>query len=409
MMATISFGIVVRRNKLIELFISDAQTTLKCYESPLLLRYNDRLSSCQRLGMSLKGVAAMFGITGWNSRLKFGPYSASLLLFLILPASAIAQLGPNGIDDDPASGMRNGNNTIVGQLIFPAGRRQERRFTVRLSSVRVGEFSTMTDNNGVFTFRRLREGAYFITIDAGKEYVPAQETVDLFDNRPRTTTIQIELRVRPNVNAKPGVVNATFAGIPKTAIDLYQKGLAAAAAGSNEQAIESFKAALAIHPAFILALNELSAAYLNLNDLGKAQEALETALRYEPNHATLRLNYGYVLLLTGQVVESERQLRRAVQANSSSSMAHSYLGLLLIKLRRFDEAENELRQAIEVGGSAGITAYRYLGALYIEKGEISKAIKELEIYLKLAPNARDAEHVRAKVKELQEQLPANKQ
>lgn len=360
-------------------------------------------------GLVLKGVSAMSCVSRVNLRFKITFCSSIfLLVLLILPASARAQLGNNGIDDDPASGIRSGNNTIVGRVIFPPGRRQERRFTVRLSSVRVGEFSTMTDDNGVFTFRRLREGSYFIRVEAGKDYLPAQETVDLYDNRPRTITIQIDLRARPNANAKPGVVNATLAGIPKTAIDLYQKGLAAAAAGNHEQAIESFKAALAIHPAFIAALNELSGVYLNLNDLRKSQEALETALRYEPNHATLRLNFGYVLLLKGQFGDSERELRQAIQSNNSSSMAHSYLGLLLIKLRRFDEAEKELRQAIELGGSAGITAYRYLGALYTEKGEISKAIKELEMYLKLAPKARDVEQVRAKVKELHALLPVNK-
>lgn len=351
----------------------------------------------------------MSSVSDENLRFKITVCSSIFLLaLLILPASTSAQLGNNGIDDDPASGIRSGNNTIVGRVIFPPGRRPERRFTVRLSSVRVGEFSTMTDDNGVFTFRRLREGSYFLMIEAGKEYLPAQETVDLYDNRARTITVQIDLRLRPNVTAKPSVIDAALANVPKAAIELYKKGVASAAAGDAKKAIEAFKAALAVYPRFLLALNELSALYVNINELEKAQEALATALSNEPNNATLRLNYGYVLLLREQFADAERELRQAVRSNDNSPAAHSYLGLVLTRLGRFDEAEKELRRAIGLGGGPGITAHRYLGALYGEKGEFGKAIAELETYIKLAPNARDVEQVRAKIKELQARLQDKK-
>src|SRR5216683_2277071 len=118
------------------------------------------------------------------------------LFALVCDPAVRAQIGSSGIDSDPASGMRQGRNTIV-----------------RLSSVRVGEFSTMTDDNGVFAFRRLREGSYFITVEAGKDYLSTSETVDLFDNNGRTVTVQIQLRAKPTTaNNKPAVVNATLAG-----------------------------------------------------------------------------------------------------------------------------------------------------------------------------------------------------
>src|SRR2546425_7065847 len=113
--------------------------------------------------------------------------------------------------------------------------------------------------------------------------LPAQETVDLFDNRPRTTTVQIELRLRPTATTRPAVVNAALAGVPKAALELYQKGIASAGAGDNKNAIEELKAAVALYPAFVPALNELSALYVNINELQKAEEALITALTYEPN------------------------------------------------------------------------------------------------------------------------------
>src|SRR2546425_10231608 len=255
----------------------------------------------------------MFTVSACMTRLRSAVYFSGYLGFLLsLAATTQAQLGSTGVDDDRSSGMR-GENTVVGKVIFPPGRQPDRRCTVRLSSVRVGEFPTMTDDSGVFTFRRLREGSYFITVEAGKDYLPAQETVNLFDNRPRTTTVQIELRLRPTATTRPAVVNAALAGVPKAALELYQKGIASAGAGDNKNAIEELKAAVALYPAFVPALNELSALYVNINELQKAEEALITALTYEPNNATLRLNYGYVLLLQERFVDSERELHRAIE------------------------------------------------------------------------------------------------
>ncbi len=325
---------------------------------------------------------------------------ACLMLALVFAVNARAQIGGTGIDDDRASGMRSGANTIVGQVVFPQSERPNRRFTVRLSSVRIGEFSTMTDDNGTFTFRRLIAGSYFITVEAGRDYLPAQQTVDLYDNRAQTTTVQIELRPRPAANAKPAVVNAALSDVPKPAVDLYQKGLAAAAAGDVKAAVENYKAALNIYPRFVLALNELSALYVNQHDLGNAEHALNQALEIEPNNAILRMNYGYVLLLRERFADADRELLKAITLRNDLATAHLYRGRALIRLSKFDDAEAELNRTVTLGGNASVTAYRYLGALYSERGEKEKAIAALEKYLKLAPNAKDADQVRGVIKQL---------
>lgn len=329
------------------------------------------------------------------------------LFVLVCDAAVRAQIGSSGIDSDPASGMRHGRNTIVGQVIYPSGSQVDRHMTVRLSSVRVGEFSTMTDDNGVFAFRRLREGSYFITVEAGKEYLSTSETVDLFDNSGRTVTVQIQLRARPAPTNKPAVVNAAIAGVPKAALELYQQGMQLAAAGKSREAIEKLKSAVSLYPQFVMALNEMSALYISLAELEFAADALSAALKIEPNNPILRLNYGYVLLLRERFADAERELSRAIQLKDELVAAHLYRGRVLIRLRNFDEAEKELDRALSLGGAAGIVAYRYLGALHSERGETGKAISALENYLKLTPNAKDSEQVKAIIRQLQEEA-ANK-
>ena len=350
-----------------------------------------------------KGVPIMLAMSRVYRHRRLLPIlPGSLTLLIICAAAAQGQLTSPGIDNDPMSGMRQGTNTIVGQVIFPPNHDPSRRYTVRLSSVRVGEFSTMTDDNGLFTFRRLREGSYFVTIEAGKEYQPAQETVDFYDNRGRTATVQIELRLRPNVIGKPGVLNAALAGVPKAAIEHYQKGVVASAAGDLAKAVEELKAAVELYPSFVLALNELSAVYVNQSNMAAAQQALASAIKYEPNNATLHLNLGYVLMLDNKFADADHELQRALQLNEMSALAHVFRGRVLIRLGKLADAEAELKKAQVIGGDPGVLAYRYLAELYSQQGETAKAIDALETYLKQRPNAKDAGEIRKIIADLQQ-------
>ena len=128
----------------------------------------------------------------------------------------------------------------------------------------VGEFSTFTDDNGLFTFRRLREGTYYVKVEAGQDFQPATETVDFFDKLNRINHVQIQLRPKPAAANKPGVLDAALAGVPKNALELFQKGIQLAAAGNKREAIEKLKAAVSLYPQFVIALNEMSALYINL-------------------------------------------------------------------------------------------------------------------------------------------------
>src|SRR5216684_3628714 len=335
-------------------------------------------------------------------------FSCALVSAMLLPAAAKSQIRSPEIDTDPSSGLKRGTNTIEGQVFDSSGRPLKKPCTVRLNSVNVGEFSTMTDDSGLFTFRRLKEGTYYLKVEAGEDYQAAAETVDFFDNRNRTETVQIQLRPKPPAaNNKPAVVNAALASVPKAALDLYQQGAQLAAAGKNREAIEKFKSAVSLYPQFVVALNEMSAAYINLGELEPATNALEAAIKIEPNNPTLRLNYGYVLMLKERFADSERELSRAIQLKDELVAAHLYRGRVLIRLRNYDEAEKELNRTLSLGGASGVMAYRYLGALYSERGETSKAIAALENYLKLTPKAKDSDQVRAIIRQLQEDA-ANK-
>ena len=343
----------------------------------------------------------------------------AFVLISLLAATSQAQ-SDAGIDSDPGDPGTGGRNTIQGRVYFPSGRQMNKRLRVRLASVRGPELSVMTDDNGAFTFRRLAGGSYRLTVEAGKEYETATETVDIFDpafrsRRDRagqTITVQIQLQLKRGdaaVTGKPAVVNASLAGIPKPARELYEKALLAAQAGDHKKAIEQLRDALALHPDFALAFNELGVQYLKLGQSDKAAEAFRSALKIAPDLLILHLNYGIVLLQQKRYGEAEAELRLALERDEASATAHLYRGRALIGLRRYDEAEKELQRAISLGGDEVSMAHRYLGAIYIEQGKTEQAVSELETYLRLAPKAKEAEQIREIIKQLRAQATTRKQ
>jgi tetratricopeptide (TPR) repeat protein len=325
-----------------------------------------------------------------------------LVWLLALSGRAQAQMG--GVDPDPSSPGSGGRSTIQGRIYYPSGRTMDKRLRVRLTGLRIGDFFTMTDDNGDFSFRRIAGGSYVISVDAGKEYEPVNETVDIIEVRgqfPRSYNLQIQLRLRQvSLNEKPKVISADLAAVPKPAVDLYETALATARAGDSKKAIEKLKDALSLHPDFLLALNELGIQYWKTGQLNKSAEVFRSALKLSPDGFSLRLNYGIVLVHLKRYNEAEPELRRATQRNDGSASAHYYLGRALANSQRYEEAEKELRRALSIGGDEANSAHRYLGAIYNDRGDTNRAINELETYLKLVPSAKDAEQIREIIRSL---------
>ena len=341
-----------------------------------------------------------------------GPAALLLLQLALLAAAAPAPAQVGGTDNSGTGG----DHTIQGRLVGPSGRRSELRLKVRLQSSGFGDLYVFSDANGSFRFTSLRPGSYTVVVEGGDEFETARETVLLESSTIRTNrgvigtpfnrpiTLQIYLRPKrdPSSLAQPGVLNAALAGVPKPAAELYHRGLEAARKGENERAADLLRQAVEAHPHFALALGELGVLYLKLKRPEKAAEALSASLKLAPEEHSTLLAYGRALLDLGRAGEAEGQFRKALKKNAASPWARFYLGVILLKRREFDEAERELRAAAGAAGGGGeiAMAHYYLGGIYWERKEYRRAADELETFLKLAPDAREAARVRSTIKEL---------
>jgi len=336
----------------------------------------------------------------------------AIISLLLLPTAVLAQ--GNG----RASTGTDGIHTIQGYIYFPSGRRAEGQIVVKLQSYTSGEITVVPDSSGAFTFTQLAPGNYTVVVNAGDDYEIARENV-YFDSdinmsriggarvpsSPQRSTVMIHLQLKNTPHVKPGVVNAALAEVPDNARKLFERGIDEARTGDAAKAAASLKEAVTLYPNFPLALNELGVQYLKLGQTAKAIEALKNAVKLNPEAFGARLNLGIALLEAKQFAEAEAQLREALKLNSSLATAHMYLGLCFLRTNRFDEAEKELLSAIQGSGNQLGMAQYYLGGIYWKKHDYPKAVAALEDYLRLTPNAHDADRVRATIKDLRSRTP----
>ena len=329
------------------------------------------------------------------------PGLSLVLISLFVVVRVTAQGIPQGAaSTDTGFG---GVNTISGMILSSSGQRIQRRVSVRLRTMTRGDRISTSDENGNFVFRGLPSGDFVVVIDKEQEFEPFSQTVSVIQPRgmpPQTYHLSIRLVLKERAEAKPGVINAEFANVPKRALDHYNKGAEHASKGDYPGAIEELKLAIQEHPSFMLAFNELGVQYLKLNQLENADEAFQSALKITPDSLAALVNRGIANFMMKRYGEAVPILRKALKKNDQSAVAHYFLGQSLANLGLFDDAEKELLESVRLGTEEMKEAHRILAIIYMSRGAKKQAAAELEAYLKLAPTAPDAEKLREKIKEL---------
>ena len=289
-----------------------------------------------------------------------------------------------------------GIHTIKGRVFFPDDQAANVRLKVRLESANTfGGHTAVTDEDGRFIFTRLEAGPYTVVVEGDKVYETAREPVAIDREASpggRTIDVPIYLKLK--------AVSAALAGVPKPALDLYNKAQESIRAGDSKTAIEHLEKAVSIYANFSQAFSDLGVQYLRVGQIDKAAEALATAVKLAPVDFRPRLNLGIALLNQKKFPEAEEQLRVALTKNPSSPLAHMYLGMVLMNQKKLDEAQKELEVAtVSKSNEVGV-AHKYLGGIYWGRRDYKKAADELETYLQMVPKASDAERTRAAIKEL---------
>ena len=324
---------------------------------------------------------------------------AILLAVTIGYSTALVTAQITGGINETTNTRHGGNNYIAGTIFAPDGFPINRRMRVKLNSPNWGDTIITTDERGQFVFSGVSSGTYTVIIDSEKEYQNVSQAVEIIRDKnivPETYTVTIRLREvdSPKSTTKPSVVNAANAGVPKKALEFYDKAAELARAKDYPGAIRELKLAVEEYPSYVSALSLIGMLHMRLNELDKADDAFKAALKIDPEAYEPLLNRSITLYKLSKFKDAESLLRKTLKVNAESAAAYYWLGRTLNKLGKNDDAEKAFLACTEKSPGEFKEAHRVLAAIYLDKGKPDHVVEQLEIYLKLVPTAPDAENLR---------------
>jgi tetratricopeptide (TPR) repeat protein len=217
---------------------------------------------------------------------------------------------------------------------------------------------------------------------------------------------------------------------PDNALGHYNYGTELRGVGRNEEAIASFRQAVALDPGYVNAHNNLGNAVLEVEGLEAAVPHYRDAIALDPTHAKAHYNLATTLFKLGDAQTAEAHFRRAIESrpgfaaaqyglgvalersgdsegalaayraalasNPRLASAHLNAGRLLHARGADDEAEAYLATALQLRPRHART-WRNASTLRADQGRIDEAIELLRYSISLEPDYAPA---RARLEEL---------
>ncbi len=273
-------------------------------------------------------------------------------------------------------------------------------------------FRVRTDATGRYIFRNLSFGTFQVRIvTSGTNFVGQTVRVQLFPATMQGTGSHFEQQdFILKTAAETKGVSATTArtvfaqDVPVAARKLFETAVVRFDSNDPETGIIKIKEALEILPTYYLALERLGVEYLKSKKLDLAGVTLKKALDVNPNGAPSLYALGVVQYQTKQWEAAVEVLQRSIILEPESSNApfiNLYLGLALLKTDKAVKAEQHLKKAIETGGERiPPDVHMHLAEFYGKNNRYKEAADELELFLKLVPDARDSANIRNLITQL---------
>lgn len=308
-----------------------------------------------------------------------------------LPAAA--QVSSSDIGSAPSS--RRGRYSVTGTVREAEGNRPLESVEVVLSTLTSGvAASTFTNSNGNFAFSDVPAGTYYLVVHE-EGYQRLQEELN-FSSRPPSG---IELSLRPVVLFDRVPVGDTVSKrqllIPRRAREAMERGLSLLHGKSDYRgSLSQFQRAVREYPPYYEAYAQMGVAYLNLGDTAQSEKMLRTSIemsdrRYPDALFTLAAVYS----AQKHFAQAEPVAREAVKLVPESWQANHELARALQGLDQGAAAEASALQALRADPENSQT-HLLLANIHLRMRNFAALIRDLDKYLELVPDGRDAEQAR---------------
>lgn len=118
--------------------------------------------------------------------------------------------------------------------------------------------------------------------------------------------------------------------------------------GLLDKAIDEFKIAISLDPAFVIAYQDLGLCYYNKELLDEAIGEFEKALKLGLNQPEIYINLGACLIGKKQYREAIDYIQEAIKTEPMSTKAYYNLGVAYANMKNYTEAKKTWEKALEI-------------------------------------------------------------
>jgi tetratricopeptide (TPR) repeat protein len=298
------------------------------------------------------------------------------LLFLVLAFAGYAQ-----------------QSTIYSGYLYTVSGKPSITYQLELQDLRTSApvERTVSSADGKFEFPRVTGSGYTVVVknDAG-EVVGVQDVSRSMGN----PQLQIQIVETSRTRPVPGMVSVSALRhhAPRKAIQEMNSAIKAHDRKDPDAEERHLLNAIHTDPEFSEAHTNLGSLYTRSNRIELGYREFDTALKLGPRDELHYCNLAVAALALNRDEEAESEVRLALQVNSRYPQANFLLGrILAVKPGRDEEAVRHLRLAASDISRANVI----LAQLYARTGRNQDAIAALEQYEQVNPNAD-----RGKIREL---------
>jgi tetratricopeptide (TPR) repeat protein len=312
-------------------------------------------------------------------------------------------------------------NSIRGKVINSAGRNLS-QVVVQLETGNGQPINvTVTNNEGDFSFAGLSETSYIVVIREA-DYNQISEHVDFVrtvgpDDPGERRTIQITLVPAGGTATIPSNRTVVSQSVPKLARESLERALRLSRESKAQEAVAALQEAIKAYPDYFAARLLLAGEYLKMDRLDDAIAEFEQARRINSKDDRVYQGFGQVLMRQKKYALASQVFGEAFRLNPTdpnilmmraaaflehalSTTASSSKEAAAEREKSFRMAEGDLARAFELSGRRLAPVHLQLARLYEKKGDRSRAADELEQYLRMIPDDKKADSIKAAIKTL---------
>jgi TolA-binding protein len=265
--------------------------------------------------------------------------------------------------------------------------------------------TVFTDISGKFQFRRVVSGVYHVRVETGATlYEELSERLDLQSATPRggNEPVMLDLILKPKKGEapKPTADVLFFQEVPPAARAEYDRAVGSLKKDRWDQAQASLKKGIEIFPDFYQALETLGSEQVRRGEFDAAIPVLTHALEINERAPKSLYALGVALLKLNHNSDAAEWLKKAAAQDGKNPNVYMMLGIAYGNQGMIEPAEASLRRAYELGGEQAADAHLYLAGIYNKRTNYTRAIAELELYLKEARDVKDPGRIRSMIESL---------